>query len=474
MQLLPIFYLLTICPYPTLSGWASRDSPTSNTRASSYTQLDVLERDVAIIGGGSSGTYSAVRLRDHGKSVIVIEKKGFLGGHAETWKDSTTNRTIDGGVVVFTPTKTVEDYFARFNVSLVSIPSLEVGQQHVDFSSGELLDSESPDLEALRTALRIYTTQLEKYPELQCSFNLTYPVPPDLLLSFKDFVVKYQLEDLVLKTFATNQGYVPILDISMLYIFKYLNAGQLLIYNTNYMTTARQDIQELYGKATDFLSPDILLNAEIISMERPSTNEVRVQIVVKTSQGTKLIRAKKLLVTVPPLLSSLTGFDLSGSETKLFQKFTANGYYSAILNNTGLNQSLYAASGSDPYHVPALPGPYAMLLNQDLTQVYYGSPHILSEDAVKADILHRLQLVRQAQGLGNSSLTPEWVAFYNHTPFNLMVSNEDIRKGFYADLFALQGQRNTLYNGAAWHTQDSSALWEFTDSYVVPSILESL
>ncbi|KAI1269172.1 FAD/NAD(P)-binding domain-containing protein [Xylariaceae sp. FL1019] len=474
MYLAVIVGLLAIFPTRSLSDWVGRDPSTSDWGARSNSRVDVIERDVAIIGGGSSGTYSAVRLRDHGKSVIVIEKKGLLGGHAETWKDPTTDRTINGGVVVFTPTKTVEEYFARFNVSLVSTPSLEVDRRHVDFANGGLLDFNSTDEEALRAALRVYTMQLEKYPELQYSFNLTYPVPTDLLLSFKEFAVKYKLEDLVLKTFATNQGYVPILDISMLYIFKYLNTGQLLEYNTSFLTTARKDTQELYRKATDFLSPDVLLNAEITSMKRWNTNEGKVELVVQTPQGAKLVRAKKLLSTVPPMLSSLTGFDLSDRERELFQKFTANGYYSAILNNTGLNEPLSAASGSNPYHVPDLPGPYAMTLNQELTQVYYGSPHILTEDAVKADILNRIQLVRQAQGLGNSTRVPEWVAFYNHAPFNLMVSNEEIRKGFYADLFALQGQRNTFYSGAAWHAQDSSALWEFTDNYVVPMILESL
>ena len=39
-----------------------------------------LERDVCIIGGGSSGTYSAVRLQQMGLSVAVIEQKPRLGG----------------------------------------------------------------------------------------------------------------------------------------------------------------------------------------------------------------------------------------------------------------------------------------------------------------------------------------------------------------------------------------------------------
>ena len=43
-----------------------------------------VEADVVIIGGGSSGTYAAVRLHDLGKSVIVVEQDDVLGGHTNT------------------------------------------------------------------------------------------------------------------------------------------------------------------------------------------------------------------------------------------------------------------------------------------------------------------------------------------------------------------------------------------------------
>jgi pyruvate/2-oxoglutarate dehydrogenase complex dihydrolipoamide dehydrogenase (E3) component len=37
--------------------------------------------DVAILGGGASGTYAAVRLReDYGKSVLLIEMEAVLVG----------------------------------------------------------------------------------------------------------------------------------------------------------------------------------------------------------------------------------------------------------------------------------------------------------------------------------------------------------------------------------------------------------
>ena len=40
---------------------------------------DIIHRDVVVVGGGASGTYAAVRLReDFGKSVLLVEKKSHL------------------------------------------------------------------------------------------------------------------------------------------------------------------------------------------------------------------------------------------------------------------------------------------------------------------------------------------------------------------------------------------------------------
>jgi len=57
----------------------------SATLPQNFASADIIERDVAIIGGGSAGTYSAVRLKDMGKSVVVIEKDVVLGGHTDTY-----------------------------------------------------------------------------------------------------------------------------------------------------------------------------------------------------------------------------------------------------------------------------------------------------------------------------------------------------------------------------------------------------
>ena len=88
----------------------------------SYDRGEVIQRDVAIIGGGSSGTYAAIRLQQQGKSVVVIEAKDKIGGHTETYKDPATGTPINIGVVVWDNIPVVQSYADSLNVPLIHTP----------------------------------------------------------------------------------------------------------------------------------------------------------------------------------------------------------------------------------------------------------------------------------------------------------------------------------------------------------------
>lgn len=62
---------------------------------------DDVMRDICIIGGGSSGTYAAIRLKEMGHSVALIEKKALLGGHVDTFRDPVTGKVFDYGVIAY-------------------------------------------------------------------------------------------------------------------------------------------------------------------------------------------------------------------------------------------------------------------------------------------------------------------------------------------------------------------------------------
>ena len=444
-----------------------------------YDPQDVITTDVAVVGGGSAGVYTAVRLQDNNKSIVIIEKNDYIGGHAETYIDPQSNVPINLGVIVFPPTQIAQNYFARFGVLLVPLSFAPTAATYIDFSTGNTVNYDPPAGADVAAALQGYAVQLEKYPALQAGFNLTYPVAQDLLLPFGKFLDKYNLSALIPTVFTVNQGYSPILNISTIYLFKYLNNNTLNEFATGGgLTPASHNVGDLYKNILAHLGSSVLLNTTVQAMDRSSPSNVK--IVVRTNNTPpKLIIARKLLSTPPPMVDQLTGYDLSANETEIFSQFFANGYYSGVLNNTGLSPNITYSSAdprNPPYDIPPLPGIYSIGPTgaSDLVQVFYGSFIPLSAADVQANILTEIKRLAISQGINSTSVKPNFVAFTAHTPFNLEVSNEAIANGFYERLYALNGQRNTFYNGAAWQAQDSNAIWEYTESYVLPILLAAL
>ena len=434
-----------------------------------YAASSIITRDVCIIGGGSTGTYSAIRLKDSGKSVVVVEAKDRLGGHTNTYTDPSTNETVDYGVIVFHNLDIVRNYFGRFDIPLqiASFSNPGVVGEYVDFRTGKIVAGYEP--EDPTAALAAYGAQLEKYAYVENGFDLPYPVPADLLLPFGDFVKKYNLEALVGFLFGFAQGLGNLLEQYTLYVFKNFGLGILQDLQIGFLATVRQDNSEIYVKALAELGSNVLLQSHVLATDRSGSG---VKVLLQTPAGIKLILAKKLIITIPPKLNNLVGFDLSANETSLFSQFLNSAYYTALLRHTGIpnNVSLTNIGADTLYNLPVLPGIYSISPTRvpDLFDVKVGSAYALSDAAVKALIVESVLKLKAAGTLNTT--TPTFAAYDNHTPFELTVSKSAIEGGFYKKLYALQGQRHTWYTGAAFDTHDSSLLWQFTEG-ILPGLL---
>ncbi len=228
---------------------AALPSPSINT--ADYGPASIIRRDVCIIGGGSSGTYAAIGLRDQGKSVAVIEKQSVLGGHTNTYTDPNNGTKIDYGVLVFGNTSIVTSYFGRFDIPLTSGTggfATNATIYNVDFRTGKIVPgyvAEDPT-----AAFTAYGAQLAKYPYLsEPGWNLPDPVPADLLMPFGDFVNKYEIGAAVQIINQFAQGFGDILTIPTVYVLKYFNQPVLAGAQTAFLTTARRDNSEIYEKA---------------------------------------------------------------------------------------------------------------------------------------------------------------------------------------------------------------------------------
>ena len=95
----------------------------------------------------------------------------------------------------------------------------------------------------------------------------------------------------------------------------------------------------------------MFLNSKVIATDRSGEG---VKVLVKTPKGIKLVLAKKMVITIPPLLSTLAGFDLCENERSLFAQFTSGAYYTGLLRNTGIpdDVTITAVGANTPYNLP--------------------------------------------------------------------------------------------------------------------------
>jgi hypothetical protein len=205
--------------------------------------------------------------------------------------------------------------------------------------------------------------------------------------------------------------------------------------------------------------------------------------VVTTPKGKILIIAKKLLVTIPPKINSVITLDLDYREKDVFSKFINAGYYTSVVNNTGIpaNLSVYRGDPHTPFHIPKLPGVYSFQQTRvpGLHTAYYGAPRSsasspISDAAVQAAIIRDIKTLQSTNPQTFAQAEPSFVAFSSHSPFYLQCKPDDTERGFYKSLYALQGLRNTFWTGAAWRAHDSSSLWRFNEQIVLPQLVESL
>jgi hypothetical protein len=342
----------------------------------------------------------------------------------------------------------------------------------VDFKTGlELKNFTSPDPSA---GLQTYGTQLANYPSIEQGFFIPSPIPHDLLLTFDQFVKKYNIQDAVPFIFNFAQGLGDLFSQRMLYVFKNFGSDILKDINTGFLTTPDRNNSALYEHATAELGDDVHLNSTIIAVDRSFHNMTKV--LIKTPFGLKVIQARKLILAIPPKLDNLSPFDLDDTERDLFHQFRNSFYYTGVLKNLGIpdNVMLSNTGVHTQFNVPALPGIYDISLAgvPGLFNVKYGSPIALTSTQVQHDIMKTLELLHKT-GIVNSTMA-ELVVFSDHSPFELTVPVSAIEEGFYKQLYGLQGHKNTFYTGATFHTHDSSLIWQFTNMTVLPALLNAL
>ena len=428
--------------------------------ASSYAEEDVMTRDIIVVGGGASGTYAAINLGDMGKSVVLVERAGRLGGHVNTYNDSATGKTIDYGTTAFLNNTITTNFFARLNIPIITYNfTSSIPPFYADFTSGTRLSNFTPQTNFGAA----YIAQLQKYPYLNNGFHLPDPLPEDLLLTWGEYIEKYNLQSSAFLVSTELEGSGEPLDVLALYVFNSINSYLASEIDGAAVTTASHDNSALYQQALAELGANALLNSTVVAGERYTNSGVK--LVVSTPTGPKLLIASQLVLGIPPILSNMEPYLLDQQEQRLLSQISGSPYYCGLVSNTGLptTHRYINAGTTTQYHQPRLPGAFRLYPTtvEGIFLYWYGSLTSQTQAEVETSVAKSIHNLQQTTVNATRGTPPDFIAFANHSPYHPSVSAEAVRKGFYNELYALQGYRNTWYVGALF-VFSSGQLWNAT------------
>lgn len=169
------------------------------------------------------------------------------------------------------------------------------------------------------------------------------------------------------------------------------------------------------------------------AIKLPGGSTIPVAVVVKTPSSAKLIIATKLLMAISPKIKNFSFLDLGASDESLFNQFSTSFYLATVVRNSGIpsNISYVNVRPMNPYDIPSQPATLTITASgaPNLHEVFYNSATAIDDDAVKADILADITRLVKAGRFPASGIQPEFVAFEDHRPLNLLSRSRQSRVG---------------------------------------------
>ncbi|KAF4122176.1 hypothetical protein GMORB2_7769 [Geosmithia morbida] len=459
----------------------------------------VIKKDVVIVGGGASGAYAAVRLReDYGKSIALIEKQDIIGGMVDSFTDASTGQSFDYGVVSFIDSGNATGFFERLGIELGTTTSATVTTQYYDFTTGRAVNYTPPAFADQLAGLASFLPAAEKYePLIQGPGYFDFPtdaadIPEDLLLPFVDFVTKYGAEEalpFIYQTTGLGMGNVSAAQtIWALQAFGASMARSVLGIQGSLAPASGRN-QDIYDAVADLLADDVYTSTTVTSTRHLTGDAgAGVELTVRNAETgeTSTIQAGKLLLAIEPTAENIEPFAVDPASAAVLAKFTYAREYTGIIDNADLvaNKSYFnmPASAAPANHADFPQGSYTArvdYIGSGTDRNYFRVTIIGDDDLDSADDAKAMfqaeysNLVAAGAIDGAADEQVSWVDFSVHGPMHAHVSEADLKAGFLADLYALQGKNDTWWTGGAWAVNFQTHLWEF-DDIILPKLVASL
>jgi hypothetical protein len=423
--------------------------------------------DVCILGGGGTGAYAAAQFISRGYSVAVVEKEDHLGGHAHTLYLGGGH--FEYGVAGYFNLEITRNFFNLIGVPYQNFTTPAATYDFINFETGERVNpghSLDPN-----TAASQYLATLQEFDYLYSgAYYLPDEVPEVLLRPFGEFVQEHSLQGVLQFVQTWTEPVGNVLETPLLYVIQCFSLSPIDGFLRVGGIVPSNGTHELFRIVARYIGKrNILYNSRATAASRDSTG---VNLLVEDADGMQtVVRAKQLLITFPPILPNLDGFNLDEDERSVFSKLKHNSFYGGlVVANTSIPDGINLVNlnpNNQPGSLPLPPFLYALdytgISGYHRTRIT-GVAHFTEMDARRL-LLGDLRRMEEA-GTFPGAQEPTIVALANHTPSSLHVSNEDVRSGFYKKLYALQGHRSTYYTGYTFCTDYSPQLWNYTLSIV--------
>ncbi|KAJ6436902.1 FAD dependent oxidoreductase [Purpureocillium lavendulum] len=280
---------------------------------------ELLERDVVIVGGGASGSYAAVRLReDYGKRVALIEREEILS-------------FIDAG--------NATGFFDRLSIKRDRGTNPAVNTTYIDFKTGNVVAYTPPTVPAQLDVLRKFLSIVEPWEQLIQPGYFDFPeprdIPNDLLIQFGQFIAMHSLEGampFIYQTTGLGLGNLTnAITLFALQAFSPSMARSTLGLQGSVVPASGRN-RDLYDAIGRLLGSGVLYSCTVVSATR---NDHGVKITTRKSKSGlhTTIQAKRLLVAIEPTETNTAPFHLDEQEREMLSKFTYTQEYTGIIDN---------------------------------------------------------------------------------------------------------------------------------------------
>ncbi|KAK5661066.1 hypothetical protein OQA88_10956 [Cercophora sp. LCS_1] len=316
----------------------------------------LLVKNVAIVGGGASGSHAALRLKeDFGQSVVVIEKADHLGGHVAGYDDAATGRHIDYGVDSFNDYGSARAFFTRLGVSVQDAAHPNLPPQYVDFATGDAINYTAAAIPDMFGALGAMYGVVKPFENLISPSYASCPapanVPADLLLLFGEFVTKYSLEAAINQIFQiTGHGVGDLVNTPTMYVLQAFGIPTLesfLGIAGVFVPSSGRNI-EIYEAIATRLGSDVLYSSTVVQSLRTMFGVV---LWVKGPDDKyTLVLADKLLVAMEPTESNIEPFNPSPAEQAVFNKLSYSTPFPALSRTLRCQLGLRSSTPLLPPH----------------------------------------------------------------------------------------------------------------------------